>query len=285
MSDARSLTPLSQADYEAIEAAVMETARGRWFMAEYAKRNRQADTQQLLTAIGRIERVVGLGVQETSREDNLLDAAALIHDLRSDLERISGRSEDRASGLAAQIEQAAGTVTMATESIQEVAWTLREAGAEELLCDTLDHRTTEIAGAIAIIDGLSQRVDKIADTIAMLDTSLRAFGEVSYTSSSTFFDLDDLTVRKAPSVGMPEIAPLPVVAVAPLRTAAEPEETTEGSAPEERMATIEFLDDDLVLVEPAAGVPAGPPVSPRQSEIGLAEIDAMPADRKLAYFA
>lgn len=285
MSDARSLTPLSQADYEAIEAAVMETARGRWFMAEYAKRNRQADTRQLLTAIGRIERVVGLGVQETSREDNLLDAAALIHDLRADLERISGRSADRASGLAAQIESATGAVTAANESIQEVAWTLREAGAEDQLCDTLDRRTTEIAAAMTMIDGIAQRVDKIADTIAMLDTSLRAFGEASYTPSSTFFDLDDLAVRKAPPVGMPEIAPLPVVAVAPLRAVPEPEGEAEGSGAEERTATIEFLDDDLVFMEPAASVPAGAPASARHSEAGLAEIDAMPADRKLAYFA
>ncbi|HEY0293198.1 MAG TPA: hypothetical protein VGC51_12860 [Hansschlegelia sp.] len=31
-------------DYEAIADAVMETARGRWFLAEYARRNRAAET-------------------------------------------------------------------------------------------------------------------------------------------------------------------------------------------------------------------------------------------------
>jgi len=30
--------PLSEADYDLIEAAVMETGRGRWFLAEYARR-------------------------------------------------------------------------------------------------------------------------------------------------------------------------------------------------------------------------------------------------------
>ena len=46
---------LSEADYEAIEGAVMETARGRWFLAEYARRNRNADTTMLLKALDRIE--------------------------------------------------------------------------------------------------------------------------------------------------------------------------------------------------------------------------------------
>src|SRR3954471_2834201 len=47
--------PISEADYEAIEASVIETARGRWFLAEYARRNRNADTTMLLKALDRIE--------------------------------------------------------------------------------------------------------------------------------------------------------------------------------------------------------------------------------------
>jgi len=49
---------LSDEDYGAIEAAVMETARGRWFLAEYARRNRNADTDAVLAAIRRLERLV-----------------------------------------------------------------------------------------------------------------------------------------------------------------------------------------------------------------------------------
>src|SRR5215468_2857619 len=51
-----SASPLpTGADYDAIYAAVMETMRGRWFLAEYAKRNRNADTELLLAALERIE--------------------------------------------------------------------------------------------------------------------------------------------------------------------------------------------------------------------------------------
>src|SRR5260370_39556333 len=48
------LMPLSEADYDLIEAAVMETGRGRWFLAEYARRNRHSDTMTLLGAIDRL---------------------------------------------------------------------------------------------------------------------------------------------------------------------------------------------------------------------------------------
>ena len=55
MADGRAVTTVSDADYDAIEAAVMETARGRWFLAEFANRHRVADTAAILMAIQRIE--------------------------------------------------------------------------------------------------------------------------------------------------------------------------------------------------------------------------------------
>ena len=55
----RSAEPaVSDSDYDSILAALMETARGRWFLQEYASRNRNADTQMLLTAIGRLETMI-----------------------------------------------------------------------------------------------------------------------------------------------------------------------------------------------------------------------------------
>jgi hypothetical protein len=43
-------------DYELIEAAVLETARGRWFLAEHARRERAAERAQLLFSMRRLER-------------------------------------------------------------------------------------------------------------------------------------------------------------------------------------------------------------------------------------
>ena len=45
----------SEGDYQAFCAALAESGRGRAFLAEFARRNRHADTEALLAAIGRIE--------------------------------------------------------------------------------------------------------------------------------------------------------------------------------------------------------------------------------------
>ena len=79
--------PLLEADYDSICAAMMETARGRWFLGQYAQRNRNADTQRVLAAIDRIERVIGgetpAPVQEMIRAQ-LLAMAEIIGQTRED---------------------------------------------------------------------------------------------------------------------------------------------------------------------------------------------------------
>src|SRR5579864_6349628 len=63
--EAFALSPISaraaqpnEEDYEAIREAFMETARGRWFLDEYARRNRNADTRMVLDAVSRIEQTI-----------------------------------------------------------------------------------------------------------------------------------------------------------------------------------------------------------------------------------
>ena len=48
----------SDADYDAFYALMRQTARGRALLDEYARRHRAADTQALLAALARIERLV-----------------------------------------------------------------------------------------------------------------------------------------------------------------------------------------------------------------------------------
>ena len=83
--------PQGDSDYESILTALLETARGRWFLNEYAQRNRTADTATLLTAIGRIEDLlrtrslepVGL---ETADEPSQAVAATKLSELVVDVE-------------------------------------------------------------------------------------------------------------------------------------------------------------------------------------------------------
>ena len=46
---------MTEVDYDAIEAAVTETVRGRWFLNEFARRTRAGEMRQVLDAMARIE--------------------------------------------------------------------------------------------------------------------------------------------------------------------------------------------------------------------------------------
>src|SRR3954452_12975338 len=70
--EAFALSPISaraalpgEEDYAAISEAFMETSRGRWFLTEYAKRNRNADTRMVLDAVARIEQSLVAQKEET----------------------------------------------------------------------------------------------------------------------------------------------------------------------------------------------------------------------------
>ena len=66
----------SEEDYEAIREAFMETARGRWFLDEYAKRNRNADTRMVLDAVARIEETLAAQRQPPPPDNRLGEALA-----------------------------------------------------------------------------------------------------------------------------------------------------------------------------------------------------------------
>ena len=79
--EAFALSPISaraampgEADYDAISAAFMETSRGRWFLSEYAKRNRNADTSMVLDAVARIEQ--NLAAQKDAAPEHALAEAS-----------------------------------------------------------------------------------------------------------------------------------------------------------------------------------------------------------------
>ena len=85
---ARAALP-SEEDYAAISEAFMETSRGRWFLTEYAKRNRNADTRMVLDAVARIEQSLvdqkeetlaaqreGLAAQQQAFDDAAAKSAA-----------------------------------------------------------------------------------------------------------------------------------------------------------------------------------------------------------------
>ncbi len=76
MADAAfALSPISaqpasptDADFQAISEAFMETTRGRWFLAEFARRNRNADTAMVLDAVARIESTLAAQKEQQAQQ-------------------------------------------------------------------------------------------------------------------------------------------------------------------------------------------------------------------------
>jgi hypothetical protein len=186
MADGRSLTRISEADYEAIEAAVMETERGRWFLREFGRRNRNADTQMLLEAITRLEKVVG-GARVAHDVDRLRaqlhEMASAIAQTKTEIASIHAVEQEHSRLFAASealdaitrtTEQATSDILAAAEQIQESAWTLREDGANTNLCDDLDRRATDIYTACSFQDLTAQRTAKVVQTLRYLENRINA---------------------------------------------------------------------------------------------------------------
>ncbi len=73
---------LCPSDYDRIEAAVLETERGRWFLTEHARRCRAEDTARILAAVDRLEfRVAHADAAETQARAQADRLAALLDEL------------------------------------------------------------------------------------------------------------------------------------------------------------------------------------------------------------
>src|SRR5262245_26797087 len=178
--------PLSEADYEAIESAVMETMRGRWFLAEYARRNRHADTTMLLAALERIESALGgegtLPSVDRIRFD-LVDMAKAIARTKSEIAAIKpdadhhgkfGEASEELDSIVRATEGATSDIRAAAEQIQEIAWTLREQGFDPEVCDVLDGKATDVYTACSFQDLTGQRTRKVVQVLGYLEARINA---------------------------------------------------------------------------------------------------------------
>jgi hypothetical protein len=162
---ARATLP-SDEDYEAINQAFMETSRGRWFLGEYAKRNRNADTRMVLDAVARIEESLA-AQNQPAPESGLKQALIAI-----------GRAIDQAqAALSAAIDSRAleenlAPVRKGARIIREISWRWREIGADSRICDLLDLQVKAIEGACEQVstagplDALSAAFELIRERIA-----------------------------------------------------------------------------------------------------------------------
>ncbi|WGD55451.1 hypothetical protein QA641_17160 [Bradyrhizobium sp. CB1650] len=149
---ARAAEPNEQ-DYDAIREAFMETARGRWFLGEYAKRNRNADTRMVLDAVAKIEETLAAQRQPVV-EDRLPEALIAIRRAVEDTEAAAGKAFDPAA-----IEAGLAPIHRGVRIIKEISWRWREIGADGRICDLIDSQLASIEGACAQVSTIDPRTE------------------------------------------------------------------------------------------------------------------------------
>jgi len=181
---------MTVSDYEAIYDAMMETSRGRWFLNEYADRNRSADTVMLLDAIAKLELAISRPQALPGADrvlNGLLEMSKAIQKAREEIASIKAPDQqdghivsamEELDAIVRATEYATNDILRAAENIQEMAWTLRESGVDNETCDELDARATDIYTACSFQDITGQRIQKVVHVLRYLEASLESLIEI-----------------------------------------------------------------------------------------------------------
>jgi hypothetical protein len=179
-----SLLPIE--DYEAIEAAVKETSRGRWFLEEYARRNRQADTLAIVATLERLEKTIKVDRAAPDIDRirlDLADMAEAIVRTKHEIAQIQHEGEhgnrfqqasNELDAIVVQTEGATNAILLNAERIQELAWTLREQGVDDAIADGLDAAATDIYTSCSFQDLTGQRTRKVVTVLRYLESRINA---------------------------------------------------------------------------------------------------------------
>ena len=253
---ARAAQP-SEQDYEAISEAFMETSRGRWFLGEYAKRNRNADTRMVLDAVERIEQSLAAQRREEPPDNGLADALAAI---KSALDEARGTAMAALDGLA--LEEHLAPVRKGARVIKEIAWRWREIGADGRICDLTDSQVAAIEGGCGQLSSTEAR-GALNAAFDLIERRIAGFGDSDAAEAA-----EEAVASAAPS---PAAAPEPMPASDPetpaeaIVAAAEAVEMT-AAAPDEAADVMEVTAEaadahDEAMLELVALEMAAPEVS------------------------
>jgi len=255
--EAFALSPISaratlpgEADYDAIREAFMETSRGRWFLGEYAKRNRNADTSMVLDAVARIEETLAAQRQQQA-QDGLAEALASIRSAVDEAARAVGAAFDGAA-----LQASLAPIRKGTRIIKEISWRWREIGADGRICDLIDSQLGAIEAGCDLIGQIDPR-EAVNLAFDLIRGRLDGFGDGEDAAAPVAREAAATRRAASPATdGAPAAAVEPVEemhATADIDAAfSEPEMPTEAIAeavePAEAMTTeVADADDEAVL--------------------------------------
>jgi hypothetical protein len=268
---ARAASP-TDADFEAIREAFLETARGRWFLDEYTKRNRNADTAMVLEAVARIENSLAAQKEEQQRQaaaeqalrEATLNEPPAIEPATSELPEamaavraiVAAARESAVQALAGPVfEDALAPARKCARVIREIAWGLRESGADGRICFLLETQ----------VDAINAACDHAA-TVGVRDDILRAFDQAAS-------DIDALSPSAAESqAAIESVATVDALDLTPSDASSERQMDSLDTELFEAPAAV--LENSFPAVEPEAAAEEDRPVEMAASAVAPIEAAA-----------
>lgn len=195
-------------DFDAIADAVMETERGRWFLREFARRNRVADTAEILGALARLEQRLRSGAPEPAVaalpiEPRLARLAALAAEIKAALtaQKPAEQRISRALEGVAALEGAIGASADASDS----------AAAPLMLAAPVPPAPTPAVEELAITPALEQTMDLVDVAFYEIDRGPTPSADVDAQDipSAWAWAADERAAAAKPSKTIPEPQPAP----------------------------------------------------------------------------
>jgi len=192
-------------DFDAIERAIRETSRGRWFLNCYLERNRSAETRILLEAIARLEgamRESGHVIEDFNAAEIVAMVSEAIGEARGDIARLSASDGISVSipvprfcfgSIPRSVAAATQAIREAAASIENAASALRNAGVFHAVSRQVTQKAQEIARACTVQERSVQQMQRMAaliseieaETMAAMDGQDGEFGGRHTTASSS----------------------------------------------------------------------------------------------------
>jgi hypothetical protein len=158
-----------ETEYRSIEAALLESALGRWFLAEHSRRARRMDSVRLDEALGKLQ-------------SSLRQPPALLGQLKGEIEKLRGevvaaRVRVVAKPASQADEPAPAGILKAAEALHQMAWNLQAAPVNADACEKIARHATEIYAQSVAQAAHSKRANDVAaaldGTVSRLDGLLQ----------------------------------------------------------------------------------------------------------------
>jgi len=182
--------PLTDAQFAAVEEAMAQTELGRSFLDAFARKSSVVHAAQIMDILADVRK--SLQAQSSSTHIEILrrelqEMSASIMQTRNEIAAIKpdepGNNRIMAATgeldvIVSATERATSDILTSAEQIQDIATTLREAGAADETCDEIDNHVTNIFTACSFQDITGQRTTKVVNVLRYLEQRVNTMIEI-----------------------------------------------------------------------------------------------------------